>query len=119
MPPELAPEVDVVVLAPVPVTTADLGQLCIYRIRKGLMEMWLEYFHRVIVPLHEAVGISVSGPWRNTADGHEFVWIRSFSADQPVAGQENRFFTSPARAALGDVRERYVEDLAVRVLRPA
>lgn len=104
---------------PVPMAKHDLDQLRIYRIREGLMEMWLEYFHRVIVPLHEAVGIPIAGPWRNTADENEFVWIRSFSADRSVEEQENRFFTFPARVALGDVRERYVEDLAVRVLRPA
>lgn len=104
---------------PVPLTKPDLDQLRIYRIREGLMDIWLEYFDRVIAPLHLAVGIPIRQTWRNTTDKREFVWIRSFSADQTVEEQENRFFTSPARAALGDVRERYVEHLAVRVLRPA
>lgn len=112
----LGEAVDSLAKPSVPITTPALDQLRIYTIREGLMEMWLEYFHRVIVPLHEAVGIPVAGPWRNTADENEFVWIRSFSGDRPVEEQENRFFTSPARVALGDVRERYVEDLTVRVL---
>lgn len=100
----------------VPPVRRDLDQLRIYTIRDGLMPMWVEYFGRVIVPLHAAVGLPVKGPWRNTADDKQFVWMRSFSSDGPVAAQEKRFFESPARAALGDVRERYVEKLDVRVM---
>lgn len=102
---------------PTPLTRPDLDQLRIYRIREGLMEVWLEYFHRVIAPLHKAVGIPIRQTWRNTADKNEFVWIRSFNADRPVEEQENKFFTFPAREALGNVRERYVEHLDVRILR--
>jgi aspartate/glutamate racemase len=100
-----------------PVRRVGVSQLRIYRIRPGLMADWLPFFSEVLVPLHALVGIPVPAAWVNPDDPDEFVWIRQFESAESVAEQEQEFFSTPARLALGDVRSRWVESLQVRILR--
>ncbi|WP_405149803.1 aspartate/glutamate racemase family protein [Sphaerisporangium sp. NBC_01403] len=99
-----------------PCHRGGVAQLRIYRIRQGLMADWLPFFHKTLVPLHHVVGIRVPAAWVNVEDPDEFVWIREFDSVESIPQQENEFFSTAARSALGDVRERYVESLQVRVL---
>ncbi|MBA0053207.1 hypothetical protein E0L36_20715 [Streptomyces sp. AJS327] len=96
-----------------------VSQLRIYRIRPGLMDAWLPFFHRTLVPLHHLVGITVPAAWTNPHDAEEFVWIRQFESLDTVTAQEEEFFSTPARVALGDVRGRYVASHEVRLLHPS
>jgi Asp/Glu/hydantoin racemase len=106
-----------VVSEPEPRPRGEVTQLRIYRIREGLMADWLPFFHKTIVPLHHLVGVQVPAAWVNVEDPDEFVWIREFDSVESVTHQENEFFSTAARVALGDVRGRYVESAQIRMLR--
>jgi hypothetical protein len=91
-----------------------VSQLRIYKIREGLMDEWRELFFGTLMDIHRMVGINVTAAWQNTADPLEFVWIREFRSAESVEEQENEFFSTPERRALGDVRGKFVESLQVR-----
>lgn len=95
-----------------------VNQLRIYRIREGLMDEWLDLFSNKLVGLHDEAGIPVVFAARNEHDPQEFVWMRQFSSAEAVESEEQRFFSLPARIAMGDVRGTYVADFTIRVVSP-
>ncbi len=92
-----------------------VSQLRIYTINRGMMDSWLNLFHKHLKPNHEKYGIPIESSWVN-ADRTEFIWVRSFDSAEAIPVKEAEYYSSPARVALGDQPAIHIAKTEVRVV---
>ena len=95
-----------------------VSQLRIYTINRGMMDSWLKVFQEHLIPIHKKQGMPVEATWVN-ADRTEFIWVRSFDSADEIPEKEAQYFASPDREALGDLPQRHIAKLEVRVIESA
>lgn len=49
-----------------------------YRVKPGLRDRFIEFFHRHAIPLQRAKGMTIAGPFLDTEDRDVFIWLRGF-----------------------------------------
>ena len=94
-----------------------VSQLRIYTINRGMMDSWLNLFHKHLKPNHEKYGIPIESSWVN-ADRTEFIWVRSFDNVEVIQAKEDEYYSSPERIALGDQPKDHIAKTEVRVVEP-
>ena len=94
-----------------------VSQLRIYTINRGMMDSWLNQFHKHLKPNHEKYGIPIESSWVN-ADRTEFIWVRSFDNEEVIQAKEEEYYSSPERIALGDQPKVHIAKTEVRVVEP-
>ena len=94
-----------------------VSQLRIYTINRGMMDSWLKVFEEHIRPLHSKMGMPVERTWVS-ADGTDFIWIRSFQNAEEIAEKEAAYYGSPERKALGDLPTSHIAKINVQVIEP-
>jgi hypothetical protein len=57
-----------------------------YRIKPGLRDRFLEFFHRHAAPLQQSIGMGIVGPFVDVEDPDVFIWLRIF----PSAAERDR-----------------------------
>ena len=45
-------------------------------IAEGKMDQWTDVFKNTLMPIHQALGVSIPGVWRHD-ESNEFIWIRT------------------------------------------
>lgn len=92
------------------------SQLRIYKIKPGMMDQWLNFFHGKVVPMHQQFGIPARIAWVNSANS-EFIWVRDFAAGEPIEDQERRYVNSEERRrVIGDKSKSYIDGMVVRTV---
>jgi hypothetical protein len=94
-----------------------VSQLRIYTVNRGMMDSWLKLFDEHIRPIHQKYGMPVECTWVN-ADRTEFIWVRSFASATDIPQKEAEYFATPERKALGDLPQRHIAKIEVRVIEP-
>ena len=94
-----------------------VSQLRIYTINRGMMDSWLNLFHKHLKPNPEKYGIPIESSWVN-ADRTEFIWVRSFDNVEVIQAKEDEYYSSPERIALGDQPKVHIAKTEVRVVEP-
>ena len=74
-------------------------QLRDYRIRSGQMETWLDGWRSGVRPLRKRVGFQVVGAWV-IPEQDRFVWLIGYTRADGFAAADQRYYSSPERAAL-------------------
>jgi hypothetical protein len=49
-----------------------------YRIKPGLRDRFLAFFHRETAPLQRSIGMGIIGPFVDLDDPDVFIWLRTF-----------------------------------------
>jgi hypothetical protein len=80
-------------------------QLRIYRAKEGALGSFIDEWRRHLLPLREAMGFEVIGPWV-TGDGR-FVWILGHD---DLASADAAYYASPERAAVDPDPARHLAD---------
>jgi hypothetical protein len=75
-----------------------LAQIRLYTINRGEMDAFLENFQKVVLPLHEKVGMPVVATFVNRPQ-NEFIWVRTFTDAADRDAKQKAF--QDARAAAG------------------
>ena len=75
------------------------AQLRIYTINPGRMDEWARWFHERLMPIAEAAGHTVIGPWASAA-GTDFIWIRVYDSIEDAKLKDQRFYNSPEWVAI-------------------
>ena len=74
-------------------------QLRRYVVNLGELDTFIREWHEGVVPLRERFGFRVEGAWI-VRDEHRFIWILSYDGDEGFEAANDRYYNSPARAAL-------------------
>jgi hypothetical protein len=90
-------------------------QLRVYRVREGELDEWVEEWRERVLPLREAAGFEVLGPWVTPAE-HRFVWIVGHDEFEIA---DAAYYQSPERAALQPDPARHLEDVQTFLMEPA
>ena len=48
----------------------------VYDIAEGKMDQWIDVFKNTIIPIHQALGVSIPEAWRHD-ESNEFIWVRT------------------------------------------
>ena len=48
----------------------------VYDIAEGKMDQWIDVFKNTIMPIHQALGVSIPEAWRHD-ESNEFIWVRT------------------------------------------
>jgi len=89
-------------------------QLRIYDVKPGAMEPFLEIFPKV-VELRKAAGFTVVGAWTEPG-ANRFVWIAGYDGPDGFAAAAERYYDSPARAALSPPPSEYIAAVETHML---
>ena len=73
-----------------------VAQIRTYTINKGMMDSWLKLFDKEIRPVHEVLGIPIVATYVS-ADGADFVWVRTFKTAEEIPAKEAAYFASDGR----------------------
>ena len=65
-------------------------QLRIYTINLGMMDEWVVFFIKYLVPMLQNAGMQISGAWVNE-DKNQFIWIRGFDDSLDLKATEAAF----------------------------
>lgn len=91
-------------------------QLRTYKIKPGMMEDWLAFFHGKVVPMHRQFHIPARIAWIDR-NANEFIWARDFAEGESIEAQEQRYVTSEERRrVIGDQSKEFIESMSVRVV---
>ena len=74
-------------------------QVRIYRVEEGQLERFVEEWTEHIKPLRESLGFRVLGAWPSEED-NRFAWVLGYEGEDGFAAANERYYTSPERAAL-------------------
>ena len=74
-------------------------QLRDYRILPGQMETWLETWRSGVRPLREQAGFQIVGAWV-VPEQDRFVWLLGYTGADGFTAADERYYSSPERAAL-------------------
>jgi hypothetical protein len=86
-----------------------------YRMKPDGLDLFVEEWQRLVLPLRRAKGFQVVGAWRG-GDGESFVWIVGFDGD--FAQADAAYYESAERAALDPDPARHVADSQTQMLYP-
>ena len=92
-----------------------VAQIRTYTINKGMMDSWLELFDKEIRPVHEGLGIPIVATYVS-ADGSDFVWVRTFKTAEEIPAKEAAYFASDGRTALGSKPTDHIAKMDVRLV---
>ena len=92
-----------------------VAQIRTYTINKGMMDSWLKLFDKEIRPVHEGLGIPIVATYVS-ADGSDFVWVRTFKTAEEIPAKEAAYFASEGRKALGSKTTDHIAKMDVRVV---
>ena len=92
-----------------------VAQIRTYTINKGMMTSWLELFDKEIRPVHEGLGIPIVATYVS-ADGSDFVWVRTFETADEIPAKEAAYFASDGRKALGNKPNDHIAKMDVRLV---
>ena len=92
-----------------------VAQIRTYTINKGMMTSWLELFDKEIRPVHEGLGIPIVATYVS-ADGSDFVWVRTFETADEIPAKEAAYFASAGRKALGNKPTDHIAKMDVRLV---
>ena len=90
-----------------------VAQIRTYTINKGMMDSWLKLFDKEIRPVHEGLGIPIVATYVS-ADGSDFVWVRTFKTAEEIPAKEAAYFSSEGRKALGSKPTDHIAKMDVR-----
>ena len=74
-------------------------QVRIYRVHEGQLERFVKEWKEHIKPLRESLGFRVLGAWASEED-NRFAWVLGYEGEDGFAAANERYYTSPERAAL-------------------
>ena len=74
-------------------------QLRRYVVNLGELDAFVDEWVRDVVPLRERFGFRIEGAWI-VRDEHRFIWLVSYEGDDGFEAASERYFRSPARAAI-------------------
>ena len=83
-------------------------QLREYRIVPGQMETWLDGWRSGVRPLREQAGFQVVGAWV-VPEQSRFLWLLGYAGTDGFTAADERYYSSPARAALSPDPARLIE----------
>ena len=92
-----------------------VAQIRTYTINKGMMDSWLKLFDKEIRPVHEGLGIPIVATYVS-ADGSDFVWVRTFKTAEEIPDKEAADFASDGRKALGSKPTDHIAKMDVRLV---
>ena len=92
-----------------------VAQIRTYTINKGMMDSWLKLFDKEIRPVHEGLGIPIVATYVS-ADGSDFVWVRTFKTAEEIPAKEAAYFASDGRKALGSKPTDHSAKMDVRLV---
>ena len=75
-----------------------IAQIRMYTINRGEMDAFLDNFQKVVLPLHQKVGLPVISTYVNRPQ-NEFIWVRTFTDEADRDAKQKAF--QDARAAAG------------------
>ncbi|MBC8280395.1 MAG: NIPSNAP family protein [Chloroflexi bacterium] len=93
-----------------------VAQIRTYTINKGMMDSWLELFDKEIRPVHQGLGIPIVATYVS-ADGADFVWVRTFATEEEIPAKEAAYFASDGRKALGNKPTDHIAKMDVRLVK--
>ncbi len=94
------------------------SQLRMYTINRGVMDEWVKYFTKTLVPMQEKHDIKIEGMWVSE-DRTQFIWIRSFTNLEDVKAKEAAFYGSPEWNAVMDHARSHLARTVVQTMEPA
>jgi hypothetical protein len=80
-------------------------QLRIYRAQPGGLDAFVDEWRRHLLPLRQAMGFQVIGPW--VTEDQRFVWL---IGHEDLAAQDAAYYASPERAAVDPDPARHLAD---------
>lgn len=83
-------------------------QLRRYVVQPGELDVWIDEWRRLVVPLRERFGFRVEGAWV-VRDENRFVWILSYEGEEGIEAANRRYYDSPARASMQPDPARHLE----------
>ena len=92
-----------------------LAQIRIYTINRGEMDAFLKHFTEQTAPLHQQVGIPITGMYVNRTQ-NEFIWVRTFAYEQDRDTRVKAF--QDAAKAAGVVLGGNVAKMEIRETQP-
>ena len=76
-----------------------ISQIRIYTINKGEMDNFLKHFKEDIIPLHEKIGVPITGAWVNRPQ-NEFIWVRTYKDKAELEAKTKEFQAAVAAAGV-------------------
>ena len=70
-----------------------ISQIRIYTINKGEMDNFLRHFKEDIIPLHEKIGVPITGAWVNRPQ-NEFIWVRTYKDKAEIEAKSKEFIAT-------------------------
>jgi hypothetical protein len=66
-----------------------------YRVKPGLRERFLDFFHRRAVPLQQSHGMRIMGPFLDLDDPDVFSWLRAFPSLEARDRMKDALYEGP------------------------
>ena len=92
-------------------------QLRRYVVNLGELDAFVDEWVREVVPLRERFGFRVEGAWI-VRDEHRFIWLLSYEGEDGFEAASERYFRSPARAALQPDPSRLLDEIETTLMEP-
>jgi hypothetical protein len=90
-------------------------QLRRYVVNLGELDAFIEEWRREVVPLRERFGFHVEGAWV-VRDEHRFIWLASYDGDDGFEAASERYYRSPARAAVQPDPSRLLAEIETTLM---
>jgi hypothetical protein len=74
-------------------------QVRVYRVHEGQLERFVEEWTEHIKPLRVSLGFRILGAWASAEDDR-FAWVLGYDSEDGFAEANDRYYSSPERAAL-------------------
>ena len=91
------------------------AQLRVYTVNKSMMDEWVPWFYKHVLPAALAAGQKVIGPWQNEAKT-EFIWLRVYDSAEDAKVKDAKFYDSPAWKAASADAGKYVAKANVTIM---
>jgi hypothetical protein len=92
-------------------------QLRRYVVNLGELDAFVDEWVREVVPLRERFGFRIEGAWI-VRDEHRFIWLVSYEGDDSFETASDRYYRSPARAAIQPDPARHLVETATTLMEP-
>jgi hypothetical protein len=92
-------------------------QLRDYRIRAGSMDAWISGWRSGVVPVRQELGFQVLGAWADR-EHDRFIWLIGYSGADGFDAADERYYSSPQRAALRPDPAELIEATRTVMLQP-